>query len=105
AFTPKEAIRIATYDGAYFHGLDRELGSISKGKLADLVVLNRDPLQDIRHTLDIAYVMKGGRLYDANTLDQIWPEKRVYAPLGRRCGAGLQSCSAAGIVLLGKGRV
>ena len=75
---------IATHDGAYFHGLDRELGCISKGKLADLVVLNRDPLRDIRNTLDIAYVMKGGRLYDANTLDQVWPEKRVYAPLGQR---------------------
>jgi hypothetical protein len=81
-FTPLEAIRIATYDGAWFHGLEREVGSITKGKLADLVVLDKDPLADIRNTLEIAYVMKAGRLYEAATLDQIWPEKRRYAPFG-----------------------
>jgi imidazolonepropionase-like amidohydrolase len=83
-FTPLEAIRIATYDGAYFHGLESELGSISRGKLGDLVVLNSDPLQNIQNTLDIAYVMKAGRLYEGATLDQVWPQRRPYAPVGHR---------------------
>ena len=80
AFTPLEAIRIATADGAYFHGLEGELGSIGTGMLADLVVLNSDPLVDIRNTLDIRYVMKAGRLYDGATLDQVWPQQHRYAP-------------------------
>lgn len=83
-FTPLEAIRIATADGAYFHGLEKDLGSISPGKLADLVVLNSDPLADIRNTLDIEYVMKGGHLYQATTLDEVWPVQWRYDPLGRK---------------------
>jgi hypothetical protein len=54
------------------------------GKLADLVVLDANPLQDIRNTNTIRYVMKNGRLYDGNTLDEIYPTKRTMEPvLGR----------------------
>ena len=74
------ALEVASLGGAYFLGLDDDLGSIAVGKLADLMVLNSNPLEDIRNTVDIQYVMKGGRLYDASTLDQIWPEKRPYGP-------------------------
>ena len=42
----------------------------------DLVVLDRNPLENLRHTTAIRYVMKNGELYDAATLDQIWPEKK-----------------------------
>jgi cytosine/adenosine deaminase-related metal-dependent hydrolase len=78
ALTPIEALEAASLDGAHFLGLEREIGSITKGKLADLVVLNSNPLADIRRTTDIRYVMKAGRLWDARTLDEIWPEARPY---------------------------
>ena len=51
------------------------------GEPADLIVLDQNPLEDIRNTLRIAYVMKGGRLYESTTLDQVWPEKK---PFGAR---------------------
>jgi len=81
ALKPLEAIRAATIDGAWFMGLDGQLGSITIGKLADLVVLNGNPLEDIRKTNDIAFVMQGGRLYDDDTLDQLWPARRPYGPI------------------------
>jgi Tol biopolymer transport system component len=68
ALEPLEALAVATLHGAYFIGLDQETGSITPGKLADLLVLNSDPLADIRNTADILYVMKAGRLYDDETL-------------------------------------
>lgn len=73
ALTPAEALAVATIHGAYFLGLDHELGSITRGKVADLIVLNADPLADIRNTADILYVMKAGRLYDDETLSLVWP--------------------------------
>ena len=76
-----EALTVASLHGAYFIGLDHETGSIEEGKLADLIVLNSDPLDNIKNTADIAYVMKAGRLYDDDTLDEIWPEQREYGPL------------------------
>jgi len=76
--TPVEAIKIATYDGAYFVGAHQELGSIRRGKVADLVILEADPTVDIRNSAKVAMVMKAGRLYDAGTLDEIWPEQKPY---------------------------
>lgn len=87
ALTPLEAIRAATIDGAWFMGLDRELGSITTGKLADLVVLDGNPLADIRQTANIAFVMQGGRLYDDDTLDQLWPARRPYGTVPWSAGA------------------
>jgi imidazolonepropionase-like amidohydrolase len=69
--TNLEAIRSATISGAQALGLDQDLGSIEKGKLADLIVLDRNPLENIRHTESIAMVMVNGRLYDARTMNQI----------------------------------
>ena len=74
-----DALRVATALGAEAIGLDGDLGSIEPGKLADLVVLEANPLDDIRNTNRIRYVMKNGRLYDAETLDETWPRER---PLG-----------------------
>jgi imidazolonepropionase-like amidohydrolase/Tol biopolymer transport system component len=69
--TNLEAIRCATINGARVLGLDKELGSIEKGKLADLIVLDRNPLENIRNTEAISMVMLNGRLYDAKTLNEI----------------------------------
>jgi hypothetical protein len=52
------------------------MGTLERGKLADLQVLNANPLDDIRNTTSIRYVMKNGRLYDAGTLAEIWPRQR-----------------------------
>ena len=76
--TPMEALEAGTIDGARFLGLEGETGSIVPGKLADLVVLGSNPLDDIHHTEDVVSVMKAGRLYDASTLDELWPRRRPY---------------------------
>jgi imidazolonepropionase-like amidohydrolase len=78
--TPLDALRVATTIGADALGLAKELGSLEAGKLADLVVLDRNPLTDIRNTNSIRYVMKNGRLYDGNTLDEVYPRQKKAGP-------------------------
>ena len=68
-----DMLKVATIQGAYAIGLDKELGSIEKGKLADLVILNEDPLDEIRNTNSVDMVMKNGRMYDGDNLNQIYP--------------------------------
>ena len=78
AMTPMEALRTATIFPARMIGIDRDVGSIEVGKLADLVILNSNPLDNIRNTTDIRFVMKAGILYDGETLDEIWPEPKPF---------------------------
>ena len=78
--SPMECLRAATSDGARYLGLDAELGTLEKGKLADLLVLDRNPLDDIRNSESLAFVMLNGRLYDAKTLDEIGNTPRPRLP-------------------------
>ena len=78
--TPHEVLRAGTLHGADAIGLAKDLGSLEVGKLADLQVLDRNPLVDIRNTNSIRYVMKNGRLYDGNTLDEVWPRVKPLPP-------------------------
>lgn len=65
---PLDVIRIATYNGAVFLGKADQLGSIDVGKLADMVLLSRDPAADINNAKSIVFVMKGGRIIDESEL-------------------------------------
>jgi Tol biopolymer transport system component len=72
------ALEVASVHGAHFLGADKDLGSVEVGKLADLMILNANPLDDIHNTANIAMIMKAGTLYDADTLDEVWPEKKPF---------------------------
>lgn len=64
-----DVIRIATLNGAVFLGMEEQLGSIEEGKLADLVLLNRNPVDDIDNAKNIDLVIKNGQLIDRSALD------------------------------------
>ena len=70
-----EVLKVATLNSAKAIGLEQDLGSIEKGKLADLLILDKDPLEDIHNSTSLVAVMKNGVLHDAATLDIQWPEK------------------------------
>lgn len=72
---PMEILLAATLNSATAIGRHGEFGSIEPGKYADLVILEQDPRDDIANTLSITHVMKNGRLYDAETLEEIWPAR------------------------------
>ncbi|MDB5004654.1 MAG: translocation protein TolB [Mucilaginibacter sp.] len=75
--TPLQVIRCATINGASYLGMDKEIGSLEKGKLADLIVLNQNPLDDIRNSNNIKYVMINGRLYDSDSMNEIGNHEKV----------------------------
>ncbi|MDO1450036.1 amidohydrolase family protein [Rhodocytophaga aerolata] len=66
-----EALRAATLNGAEYLGLDKDLGSLAKGKLADLIILEKNPLENIQHTESIQYTMINGRLLESETLNEV----------------------------------
>ncbi|MFM7176803.1 MAG: amidohydrolase family protein [Bacteroidota bacterium] len=66
-----QVLECATVNGAHYIGMEADLGSIEAGKLADLVVLDKNPLDNIRNTETVSYTMANGRLYDASTMNEI----------------------------------
>jgi imidazolonepropionase-like amidohydrolase/Tol biopolymer transport system component len=75
--TPMEALRTATASGAEALGFGKDLGTVEVGKLADLVVIDGDPLKDIRTSAHVSYTMKNGVLYDAQTMEELWPVRKL----------------------------
>ena len=70
--TPLEAIRAATANAARILGADRDLGTVAVGKLADLMILDRDPTTDIRNTRRIAHVIQGGQVVNRAALREAY---------------------------------
>jgi len=79
--TPLQALRTATLNGARYLGMDKDIGSLEVGKLADLVVIDGDVLKDIRQSDRIQYVMQNGRVFEAATMNQVAPIKTTRKPL------------------------
>jgi imidazolonepropionase-like amidohydrolase len=69
--TPLAALRTATVNPAKFLGREKELGTVGRGKLADLVLLDADPLKDIGNTQKIRAVVVNGRLFDRKALEAL----------------------------------
>ena len=69
--SPLQALQTATTEPARHLGFDKDIGTLETGKLADLVILSENPLEDIRHTDKVEHVMLGGRLYEAETMNEV----------------------------------
>jgi imidazolonepropionase-like amidohydrolase/Tol biopolymer transport system component len=75
--TNLEALQAATINGAAYLGMDHQIGSLKAGKLADLVVLDKNPMEDIQHTSTVQYTVINGRIYDATTLNELGNRPRT----------------------------
>jgi imidazolonepropionase-like amidohydrolase/Tol biopolymer transport system component len=80
--TPMEALRAATINGANYLGMDTQIGSLESGKMADFIILDKNPLENIRHSNSVVYTIINGRMYDANSMNEIGnynkPRSRFY---------------------------
>ncbi len=86
-----EALKTATINPAQSLGFDDWIGSLEPGKLADLLVMDQNPLENIRNTESIRYTMMNGRLYDAETMNEIGnynkQRPKFYWEAGKNAGA------------------
>ena len=78
--TPLEALRSATLRGAQYLGMDKDIGSLEPGKLADLVILSANPLEDIRNSTSIDQVVLNGRVYDGKTMNEAGAKPQKHEP-------------------------
>ena len=69
--TNYEALKCATVNGAALLGMEKQIGSLKAGKLADLIIIDGNPMEDIRKTENVVYTMVNGRLYDTSTMNEI----------------------------------
>ena len=70
---PHDALRAATINGAEYLGMDAHLGSLEPGKLADFIVLDRDPLVRIENTESVELTIANGVVYEADSMNEMWP--------------------------------
>ncbi|MFK7781070.1 amidohydrolase family protein [Psychroserpens sp.] len=75
-FSNHDALKAATINGANYIGAGNDIGSLREGKLADLIVMDKNPLEDIRHSESIIYTMINGRMYDTATMNEIGNEPK-----------------------------
>src|SRR6202040_196909 len=78
-FTPMEALQTATINPAKFLGRQDDFGTVEKGKIADLVLLDANPLDDIANTQKISAVFSNGCYYSRSQLDRILADVQAYA--------------------------
>ncbi len=69
--TNEEVLRAGTINGARYIGMGKDIGSLEVGKLADLIILDEDPLKNIQNTESVQYTMINGRLYDCDSMNEI----------------------------------
>ena len=81
AMTPHEALRSATIHGAAYLGMEEHLGSLAVGKLADFFVVEGNPLERIEDSEQVRWTVKNGVLYDAASMDRVWPSPASLPPL------------------------
>jgi len=74
--TNYEALRSATMNGAYLLGMDDQIGSLKAGKLADIIVVDGNPMENIYDSEKVIYTMINGRLYDTNTMNEVGQENK-----------------------------
>lgn len=79
-FTPMEALAAATINPARYLGMDADIGSLEPGKLADLVIIDGNPLKNIRHTDHISHVVLNGRVYAADSLSEVFTGDSTLQP-------------------------
>ncbi|WP_316788000.1 amidohydrolase family protein [Pedobacter frigoris] len=95
--TPLQAIRCATINGASYLGMNREIGSLEVGKLADMVIMDANPLDDIRNSEKIKYVMINGRIYDSLSMNEIGGHEKLRGKLWFEMGKGMVYSFPTGI--------
>ena len=89
-----DALRAATIYGAEAIGMGTDIGSLEPGKMADMLVLEKSPLENIRNSNTIKYIMKNGRIYEGDTLNEIFPRVR---PMAKQWWADTKPVTAAGL--------